>query len=152
MAVAMVTVFVLLMIFFALMIVWLVLSIYLSLKAKRNSRPPPFSPNLTAKQIQRRAALITFTFGLILLSKRFKAKQRRDFGPPEPEPGEGGGIYEHTDPQKTMHRKGGFGDRVRVFFGGKKTGEEAEMQVLSTGFTNFDGVDAPQLQVEEPVT
>jgi len=32
MAVAMVTVFVLLMIFFALMIVWLVLSIYLSLK------------------------------------------------------------------------------------------------------------------------
>ena len=124
----------------------------ISKPAKRNSRPPPFSPNLTAKQIQRRAALITFTFGLILLSKRFKAKQRRDFGPPEPEPGEGGGIYEHTDPQKTMYRKGGFGDRVRVFFGGKKTGEEAEMQVLSTGFTNFDGVDAPQLQVEEPVT
>ncbi|KAE9373164.1 hypothetical protein N431DRAFT_503907 [Stipitochalara longipes BDJ] len=155
-AVLFVVIFVLLMIFFALLIVWLILTIYLSRKvctsAKRNSRPPPFSPNLTQKQIQHRAALITFTFGLILLSKSFKAKQRRDFGPPESEPGEGGSIYEYTDPQMTMHRKGSLGDRMRAFFGRKKTkAQEAEMQVLSTGFTNFEAVDA-QVQVEEPIT
>ena len=119
--------------------------------AKRNSRPPPFSPNLTQKQVQNRAALITFTFGLILLSKRFRAKQRRDFGPPEPEPGEGGGIYEYADPQMTMHNKEGFGSRMKALFGGKKY-QEPETQVLSTGFTNFEAVDAPQVQIEEPIT
>jgi hypothetical protein len=116
--------------------------------AKRHSG---LSPNLTQKQVQNRAALIVFTFGLILISKRFRAKQRRDFGAPEPEPGEDGGSYEYAHPQMTMHNKGWFGSRLKSLFGGKND-QEQERQMLSTEFTNLEAVNAPQVQIEKHAT
>lgn len=40
--------------------------------------------------------MIVFTFGLIFLSKKFREKQRRDFGTAEREI-EGAGVYESVD-------------------------------------------------------
>jgi hypothetical protein len=101
------------------------------LPARRNGITESDFP---AKKIQRRAGLIVFTLGLIYLSKRFRARQRSDFGLPTADPGERGGVYAYSDPQ--MAQRENLGMKLRGLFTGKKR----EAEPLSTGFTDFEAV------------